>query len=329
VFTLTEGTPVIGYIIRRVLALIPVFFLVTIVVFVMMRLTPGDPIQVEFGLDMEISEETREAKRKELGLDRPVVVQYLSWIGRMMQGDFGRSIRAREPVLDLIKERVPATLELAILAFVVALVIAVPWGILAAIYRRSWFASLTTAITFASISTPGFFFSSMLVFFFTYKFRIFETPRYVPFMDDPITNLRNIILPVIALSHVTLAFYVRFIRSNVLDVLGQDYIRTARAKGLAEFTVVFRHALRNALIPSVTLIGLTVATLWTGAIVTERIFNWPGMGRLFFTALVNRDYPVTQALVVFSVFSVMAGTLLVDILYSVVDPRISHVRSRG
>jgi peptide/nickel transport system permease protein len=323
---ITEGGPVTGYIIRRIIALIPVLFIVTVTVFVFMRLTPGDPIQIEFGLDMEISEETREAKRKELGLDRPVPVQYVSWIGRMLQGDFGRSIRAREPVLDLIRERMPATLELAIFAFIFSLAVAVPWGILAAIYRRSWFASITTAVTFASISTPGFFISSMLVFFFTYKFRIFETPRYVPFFDDPITNLQNIILPVIALSIGTIAFYVRFIRSSVLEVLGQDYIRTARAKGLAEFTVVFRHALRNALIPSVTLIGLTIATLWTGAVITERIFNWPGMGRLFFTALVNRDYPVTQALVVFSVISVMFGTLLVDILYSVVDPRISHVR---
>jgi len=298
-------------------------FIVTVVVFVFMRLTPGDPVQVEFGL--ETTPELLDAKREELGLNRPIVVQYVDWVGRMARGDFGRSIRAREPVSDLIKERLPATLQLAGLAFALGLLIAVPWGILAAIYRHSWFASATTVITYASIAVPGFFFSSMLVFLFTYKFRIFETPRYVPFVEDPITNLTNIILPVIALSHTTVAFYTRFIRSSVLDVLGQDYIRTARAKGLPEFSVVFRHALRNALIPSVTLIGLTVASLWGGAIVTERIFNWPGMGRLAFTALFNRDYPVTQAIVVLSVFSVMAGTLLVDIAYTFVDPRISHV----
>lgn len=315
-----------GYLIRRVLLLIPVFFIVTSVVFVMMRLTPGDPVQVEFGL--EVTPELLEAKRAELGLDRPIVVQYLDWVGRMLQGDFGRSLRAREPVGDLIKERLPATLELAVLAFAVGLAVAVPWGIFAAIHRHSRFATATTIITYASIAVPGFFFSSMLVFLFTYKFRVFETPRYVPFFEDPLTNLTNIILPVIALSHTTTAFYTRFIRSSVLDVLGQDYIRTARAKGLREFNVVFRHALRNALIPSVTLIGLTIPTLWGGAIITERIFNWPGMGRLAFTALFNRDYPVTQAIVVLSVFSVMAGTLLVDIAYTFVDPRISHVRRK-
>jgi peptide/nickel transport system permease protein len=315
-----------GYLIRRVLLLIPVFFIVTTTVFVFMRLTPGDPVQVEFGL--EATPEILEAKREELGLNRPIVVQYLDWVNRMLHGDFGRSLRAREPVGDLILERIPATLELMVLAFALGLMIAIPWGILAAIYRHSWFATATTVITYASIAVPGFFFSSMLVFLFTYKFRIFETPRYVPFFEDPITNLSMIILPVIALAHTTTAFYTRFIRSSVLDVLGQDYIRTARAKGLHEFKVVFRHALRNALIPSITLIGLTIATLWGGAIVTERIFNWPGMGRLAYTALLNRDYPVTQAFVVLSVFSVMAGTLLVDIAYTFVDPRISHVRRK-
>jgi peptide/nickel transport system permease protein len=317
---------VTGYLIRRVILLIPVMFIVTVTVFVFMRLTPGDPVQVEFGI--ETTPELLEAKRHELGLDRPIVVQYVDWVWRMARGDFGRSLRAREPVGDLIKERLPATLELAVLAFVVGLAVAVPWGILAAIFRRSWFATATTVITYASIAVPGFFFSQMLVFFFTYKFRIFETPRYVPFFEDPVTNVQNIILPVIALSHTTVAFYTRFIRSSVLDVLGQDYIRTARAKGLREWNVVFRHALRNALIPSVTLIGLTITTLWGGAFITERIFNWPGIGRLAVTALFNRDYPVTQAIVVLSVFSVMAGTLLVDIAYTFVDPRINHVGRR-
>lgn len=315
------------YIIRRLLLLIPVMFIVTTAVFILMRLTPGDPVQVEFG--QEVTPEMLEAKRAELGLDRPIPIQYLDWISRMLRGDFGRSLRAREPVGDLIKERLPATLELAVLAFIVGLVIAIPVGILAAIYRRSWFATAVTALTFASIATPGFFFSSMLVFFFTYKIRIFETPRYVPFFEDPLTNLQNVILPVIALSHGTIAFYTRFIRSSVLEVLGQDYIRTARAKGLQEWTVVFRHALRNAMIPSITLIGLTLTTLWGGALITERIFNWPGMGRLAFSALTNRDYPVTQAFVVLSTVSVALGTLLVDIAYTMVDPRISHSRRRG
>ena len=318
-----------AYLIRRILLLIPVLFIVTVAVFTLMRLTPGDPVSIEFGLDLDVSEETRQAKRQELGLDEPIAVQYLNWIGRMAHGDFGRSLRAREPVSKLIKERLPATLELALLSFAVGLAVAIPWGILAAVYRHSWFAMATTVITYASIAVPGFFFSSMLVFLFTYKFRIFETPRYVPFLEDPVANLTNIALPVIALSHTTVAFYTRFIRSSVLDVLGQDYIRTARSKGLREYTVVFRHALRNAMIPSVTLIGLSLSLVWGGAIITERIFNWPGMGRLAFTALTNRDYPVTQAFAVLAVFSVVVGNLIVDIAYTIVDPRISHVRSHG
>jgi peptide/nickel transport system permease protein len=311
------------YLIRRVIAVIPVFFIVTVVVFVLMRLTPGDPIQVEFG--QEITPELYEAKREELGLNRPMPVQYVDWLSRMLTGDFGRSLRAREPVGDLIKERLPATLQLAVLSQALILLVAIPWGVFAAIYRHSWFATFTTAITFASISAPGFFVATMLVFLFTFQIRIFETPRYVPFFEDPIANLRNLVLPVVALSYGGIATFTRLIRSNVLEVLNLDYVRTARAKGLSEWTVFVRHALRNALIPSVTILGVSLTTLWGGAVITERIFNWPGIGRLAFTALQNRDYPVTQAFVVISTVSVMAGTLLVDVLYTMVDPRIKHV----
>ena len=314
------------YIVRRLLLLIPTVWAVTLVLFVLIRLTPGDPVQIEFGI--EATPDQVEAKRKELGLDRPIAVQYADWVQRMFRGDFGRSLRARRPVVEEIKERLPATLELGLLSFGLGIAIAIPLGTLAAIYRESWFARLTTLFTLATIAIPGFFFSTMLIYFFTYRWRVFETPRYVPFTADPVTNLRNIILPTIALSHVTVAIYARFIRSSVLEVLQQDYMRTARAKGLSEWVVVARHGLRNAFIPAVTLMGLTLATLWEGAVITERIFNWPGVGRLSVNALFNRDYPVVQAVVFLATISVVLGNLFVDIAYAYLDPRISYVRRR-
>ena len=314
------------YIIRRLIFMIPVIWAVTVVLFWLIRVTPGDPVQIEFGI--EGTPEQVEAKRKELGLDRPIYIQYADWVRRMFTGDFGRSIRARRPVSEEIGERLQATLELAVLAFLVGLIVSIPLGTLAAIYRNSLFAKIVTVLTLASVAIPGFFFSTMLIFFFTYKWRIVETPRYVPFQDDPAANLRNIILPVFALSHGAIASFTRYVRSSVLEVLSQDYIRTARAKGLSEVTVVFRHALRNAMIPSITLIGLSIATLWNGAFITERIFNWPGVGRYAVSALLNKDYPVAQAIVFLSTMSYVIANLLVDVTYAAVDPRISYVRRR-
>ena len=315
-----------GYVIRRIIYLIPIVWMVTAFLFFLMRMTPGDPVRNEFGLEVE--QETIDARRKELGLDRPVVVQYVDWVGRMFRGDFGRSIRARRPVIEEMRERLPATLELAILGTLVTFLVSVPVGILAAIFKDSLFAKVTTTLTLASIALPGFFFSTMLVFFLTYKWRVFETPRYVPFMDDPIKNLQNIILPTIAVSYGTVAIFTRFIRSAVIEALGQDYIRTARSKGLSAWNVTFRHAFRNALIPIITLAGGAPLLLWTGAYITERIFNWPGIGRLTVTALLNKDYPVVQANIFFVAISVCAANLLVDVLYAVADPRISYVRRR-
>lgn len=306
--------------------MVPTVWAVTLVLFILIRVTPGDPVAIEFGL--EGTPEQIEAYREELGLNRPIILQYLDWVWRVAQGDFGRSLRARQPVSDLIRERLPATLQLATLAFVVGLAVAIPLGVYAAVYRDSVFAKLLTGFTLASLAVPSFFVSTMLVYFLTYKWRIVETPRYVPFNEDPVTNLRNIFLPALALSYGTAAIYTRFVRSSVLEVLNQDYIRTAHAKGLAARTVIARHALRNSLIPTITLVGLALGTLWDGALITERIFNWPGVGRLAFTALVNKDYPVLQAVVFISALSIMLGNLLADIGYALADPRISYVRRR-
>jgi len=315
------------YIFRRVLLTLPVLWIVTLVLFVLLRVTPGDPVQIEFGI--ETTPEQLAAFHEELGLNRPILVQYADWVKHMFEGDFGRSIRARRPVADEIWERLPATLELQAEAFIVAVGVAVPLGTMAAIKHRSRFATATTAFTLVAIAVPGFFFSTMLIYFFTYKFRVFETPRYVPLLEDPWANLRNIVLPVVALSHTGIAVYTRYIRSSVLDALSQDYIRTARAKGIREWQVVSRHALRNAMIPAITLFGLSIATLWGGSFITERIFNWPGVGRLATNALLNKDYPVVQAIIFIVTISYAVGNLLVDVAYAIADPRISYGRRPG
>ncbi len=311
-----------SYIVNRVLATIPVLVIVTLVLFILLRVTPGDPVQIEFGLDL--APEQVELIRHDLGLDRPIYVQYGDWVARMFRGDFGRSLRARRPVAKEIWERLPATLELQAISFALAIAVAIPLGTMAAVKRDSLFATATTSFTLASIAIPGFFFSTLLVFFFTYKFRVFETPRYVPITEDVLVNLKNMVLPVIALSHGTLAVFTRYIRSSVLDALGQDYIRTARSKGLREWAVVSRHALRNAMIPAITLIGLSIATLWTGAFITERIFNWPGVGRLATNALLNKDYPMVQGVTFLVTISYVAANLLVDVGYAIADPRIKY-----
>jgi peptide/nickel transport system permease protein len=313
-----------AYILRRILLTFPVLFIVTTVLFVIIRITPGDPVQIQYGIDAPPDQVA--AIRQELGLDRPILIQYFGWVKDMLTGDFGHSLRSRRPVVEEIRERLPATLEMQVLAFCLSLGISVPLGAYAALKRRSIFATLTTGFSLVFISVPGFFVSTMLVFFFTYKLRIFEQPRYIPLVEDPVANLRNLILPVIALSIGAVAVYARFIRASVLEALSQDYIRTARSKGLHEWQVLTRHALRNALIPVITLFGLSVATLWTGAFITERIFNWPGVGRLATTALVNKDYPVVQAIVFLVTISYVLGNLLVDIGYAFADPRIRFVR---
>jgi len=310
------------YVIRRLLLMIPVIFLVTLALFVLIRVTPGDPVQTEFGI--EITPELYQARRHQLGLDRPLPVQYTDWLGRLAHLDFGKSLRTREPARRIIFERFPATLELAIVSFFLSIVVSTVLGTLAAIYRRTWFGPTVTVFTLASIATPGFFFATALVYFVTFKWRLMPSPRYIPFDQHPFENLKYLILPVIAFSHGGIAGSTRIIRSNVLEALNQDYIRTARSKGLREMVVVARHGLRNALLPSVTLIGLSVATLWEGAFVIETIFNWPGVGRLALTSLRGKDYPVVEGIVLMAALSFSLANLGVDLLYAKLDPRISY-----
>jgi peptide/nickel transport system permease protein len=304
-----------------------VAFLASVILFVLLKLTPGDPVYVILG--ERATAENYQALRHDLGLDDPLPVQYLHWVGHIAQGDLGKSIRNGAPVRDEIVDRLPATFQLGVAALLLGLVVAFPLGILSAVFRRSALGFLATAFSQVGVSLPGFFFGLILIYVFAGQLHWFPPGSYTPFGENPLEWFHRLVLPATTLSLFIAATQTRFIRSGLLDTLHQDYIRTARAKGFAEWTVVMRHALRNGLIPSVTLIGLQVGFILEGAFIVESIYAWPGIGRLGFQALGARDYPTVQAVVLLAVFLFLVANLLVDIAYAYLDPRISYAsRSR-
>ena len=312
------------YILRRLVLMIPVAVLVTIGVFVLIRISPGDPALVFAGEERDPA--ALAAIREQMGLDKPLPVQYVAWVSKIAQGDLGRSFQTHQRVLEAIVERLPATAELGRAALVFSVGVALVVGIISAIKRNSAIDLLSTSITLAGVSFPSFFLGIVLILLFAYVVpgRIFPPGGYTAFTTDAGDNLRRLVLPAITLATASLAVNLRQVRSSLLDVFGHDYMRTARAKGLRERTVVTRHALKNALIPVVTLIGIQIGAIIEGAFITETIFFWPGIGRLAVTAIPSQDYPVVQGVVLVSAFSYMASTLLVDVLYAWLDPRISY-----
>jgi peptide/nickel transport system permease protein len=308
--------------------MVPVAFLVTVGVFVLVRLSPADPALTFAGEDK--SPATIAAIREELGLDKPMPIQYVAWVERAAQGDLGRSFQTKQRVLEAVWERLPATLELGLAALTISITVALAVGILSAVKRNSVVDLLATGVTLAGVSFPSFYLGIVLILLFAFVIpgRIFPPGGYVPLIQDPGENLRRLVLPAITLATASMAVNLRQVRSSLLDVFGHDYIRTARAKGLRERLVIGRHALKNALIPVVTLIGIQVGAIIEGAFITETIFFWPGIGRLAVTAIPSGDYPVVQGVVLVSAFSFMLTTLFVDVLYAWLDPRISYGSAR-
>jgi len=313
------------YIARRIVLMVPVAFLVTIIIFVLVRMAPGDPVLAYAGEERDPEQLAK--IRTSLGLDQPWPIQYGLWLGRAVQGDFGRSIRTRQPVAEAIRERLGATFELGAAAIILSSSISLVVGTISALKRNSWIDILATGITLGGVSLPNFFLALVLILVFGLAFRMFPPGGYVPFTQDPVGNLYRLFLPAVALATASMAVNLRQVRSSLLDVLAQDYVRTARAKGLHQYAVIVRHALKNALIPVVTLVGLQVGAVVEGALIIETIFFWPGVGRLAVDSIGGRDYPVVQAIVLVSALSFMVTTLLVDILYGWLDPRISYGRS--
>lgn len=310
------------YVLRRLLLMVPVAFLVTVGVFMLIHLSPGDPALIILGEDR--SPQAIAEVHQELGLDKPLYVQYVIWLGRAVHGDLGRSITTHEPVLTAITERLPATLELGITALVWSLIVAIPLGTIAAVRRGSVADRLATGITVAGVSVPNFVIGVVMIFVLSVSLRMFPFGGYVPITQDPLDSLHHVILPALALGTAGAAVNMRFTRSSMIELLNHDYIRTARAKGATWRRVVFVHALKNALIPVVTIIGLQIGGIIEGAVVTETVFTWPGVGRLAVEAIGERDYTVVQGIVLFAALSYMVANLLVDLVYGWLDPRISY-----
>ena len=310
------------YVIRRLLQLIPVLFGISVLIFAVMKMIPGDVISGILGVDA--TPELWEQLREIYGLDRPYVVQYLDWIGGVLRGDFGESIRTGEPILPQILTRFKVTAELTILAAIISWIIAIPLGILAAVKRNSMADRFVRVFALLGVSVPNFALSILLILFLSLVFNYFSPLGYVGFFEDPIRNLQIMILPASILGVSIAGSVMRMTRSSVLEVLRQDFVRTVRAKGASERVAIFRHVLRNALIPIITLVGMQIGSLLGGAVIVEQIFSLPGLGQMTLTGINQRDYPVVQGCVLFIAFVYVLVNLVTDLLYSYIDPRISY-----
>jgi len=308
------------YILRRLLFILPVALLVCFMTFMTIHLVPGDPARVLLGEDA--TPQTVAALDTQLGLDKPLPTQFALWLWQAMHGNLGQSIQLQQPVLDAIIQRLPVTAELGICALLFSLILAIPLGIYASTQRNSWIDWLVNVSSLFSTAIPSFVLGLVLIFFFAVDLRIFPPGGYVAFSDDPLGNIRDLILPMITLGAGAVAVNMRQIRASMIEALSQDYIQTARAKGLSERRVAYLHAFRNAVIPVLTIVGLQVGTILAGAFIVETIFLWPGIGQLAITSILSKDYPVVQAIVLLSALSYMAANLLVDLGYAFLDPRI-------
>lgn len=309
-----------AFVLRRLMLSIPILLLVSIMVFSLIHLIPGDPVTVILG--QEATPEAKTALRHELGLDRPLVTQYVAWLGHVLQGNLGRSLVDRSPVSAQIMQRLPPTIELAFGAFLVALLIAVPTGIISAVRRGSVADYGSTLFALGGMSVPSFWLAMMFIILFSVKLHWLPASGYVPFFQNPRANLTAMLMPMVATGVRESAVLARMLRSSMLEVLHADYVRTARGKGLGERVVVMRHAFRNALVPVITSSGLLVAGLLGGLVITETIFSIPGFGRLIVDAIFQRDFVTVQGAILVSAVLVVVVNLLVDILLAVLDPRI-------
>ena len=308
--------------VRRLIAYVPVMFFVTIIVFSLTLLLPGDPAMILMG--EEVDPEQLEMFRRQLGFDRPIPVQYADWLVGVFTGDWGRSLRTREKILVELGDRLPVSLELGILGFMLSLVIAIPLGIYTAARPNTKGDTAGTLFAIWGVATPDFWLSIMLIYLFAVILGWLPAGGWVDLFEDPGGNLKRIILPVFVLGFEQTASIMRQTRSSMLEVLRQDYVRTAHAKGLSESMVLKRHALRNALVPVITILGLRVAIIFGRTTIIETIFGLPGIGRFAVTGVLMQDLPVVQGVLLLSGTMVVSANLLTDVLYGYLDPRIRY-----
>lgn len=298
----------------------------TILVFVLVRLVPGDAVTMWVGQEGTMRPEVQETLRKMFGLSEPVYVQYLNWIGDVLQGNLGYSFRSRLPVLPSLLQSLPITIELALLAMMLSAVVALPLGIISAVRRNAPADMGARLLGLVGLSMPSFWIAVLLILFTSTVFKWLPSLIYVPFFEDPAENLKQFALPAIALALPLMAIVMRMTRSAMLEVLDQDYVRTARSKGLPENRVLTGHALRNAWIPIITVLGIQLGRLLGGAVIIEQIFGLPGVGSLFISAIGERDYPMVQGAVLMMGLLFIFVQLVVDVSYAYVDPRIRHAQ---
>jgi peptide/nickel transport system permease protein len=313
---------VLVYVARRVLATIPVLFLTSLLVFLLMRLLPGDPVLMIVYQAPDVGAQAAQEMRRQFGLDQPLYRQYLGWIGKLLSGDLGRSIISRQPAWDVLGPRIWPTAQIGLLAWLLGILLAVPVGIAGATAQHTWKDWVGTIGSLVGAAMPYFLTGGLLIYFAAMRWRLLPASGYVSPLVDPVQSLRTTVLPALTLTLWLAATISRQTRSSFIEVLRHAYVRTARAKGLGERAVVLRHALKNALLPVVTVLGIQLGGLFSGAVITETIFAVPGVGRLMVDSILSRDYPMVQAVVLFITGAVVLSNLLVDVAYGVLDPRI-------
>ena len=313
------------FFLRRLLSAIPVMFIITFATFVLMQMLPGGPLAA-YENNPEISQDDIQRLRHEMGLDRPIPVQYWAWLKNFVRGDWGYSFVTKRPVLQEIWDRLPNTLYLTGFSLIVALIIAIPAGIISATRQYSIFDHITTTLTYVGRSMPVYYSGLLLIIIFSIWLRWFPSGGMHTLGKDfsIIDSIRHLFLPVLSLSTLIAAKYVRFLRTSMLEVIHQDYIRTAAAKGLRNRIIIFKHAFRNAAIPLVTVVAIDLPVLFAGALFTETVYSWPGMGRLFVDSATRFDYSIVMGIVAAIAFLVVLSNLIADVIYGILDPRITY-----
>ena len=314
----------LSYLVKRLLGMLPLLLGVSLILFGVLHLAPGGPLDV-YADNPSVTTEALEQMKRAFGLDKPLPVQYVSWVSAFFQGEWGFSIRTAQPVVQEVLDRVPATLMLGGTAFVLALIVAIPLGVLSATRRYSGIDYFITLLSFLGISMPVFWLALMLQLVFAVQWHVLPSAGMQTIGDGSFLDLaRHLVLPAFILAFASVAGWSRYMRASMVEVLGQDYVRTARAKGVPDRRVTYGHAFRNALIPVVTVVALDLASILSGAVITETIFAWPGLGRLFIDSMNGRDYPVLMALLMVGSFALIISNLIADLAYAVIDPRIRY-----
>jgi peptide/nickel transport system permease protein len=312
------------YIFIRILSMIPILLGVSILVFGTFHLVPGDVIDIMMGDEVAGDPKALMELRKELNLDKPIYLQYLYWLGDAVQGDLGKSFTSHKPVMDEILNRLPVNIELMVIAIGFVILIGIPMGILSAYKQFSFLDGIVRVATIMGYSIPNFWLATIVVLLGSLYFRWLPVLRYVPFSENPLENIKCMIIPGFVLGLTTLSYIVRMTRSSVLDALRQDYVRTARAKGMMEKVVLFVHVLKNSLIPVVTVLGIQIGVLIGGLVLTEEVFVLPGVGRLILLAIEQRDFMIVTGSILFIAWFFVVINLVVDVLYAFLDPRITY-----